>query len=77
LKKIPGLVEVRGKGLMIGVEIEGDAGALRKQLLFDHNIFTGGAGTHTVRLLPALCLTKEQADKFLKEFKSVINQKSA
>ncbi|MDE6460507.1 MAG: aminotransferase class III-fold pyridoxal phosphate-dependent enzyme [Paramuribaculum sp.] len=77
LKKIPGLVEVRGKGLMIGVEIEGDAGALRKQLLFDHNIFTGGAGAHTVRLLPALCLTKEQADKFLKEFKSVINQKSA
>lgn len=77
LKKIPGLVEVRGKGLMIGVEIEGDASALRKQLLFDHHIFTGGAGAHTVRLLPALCITKEQADKFLKEFKSVINQKSA
>ena len=77
LKKIPGLVEVRGKGLMIGVEIEGDASALRKQLLFDHHIFTGGAGAHTVRLLPALCITKEQVDKFLKEFKSVINKKSA
>ncbi len=77
LKKIPGLVEVRGRGLMIGVEIEGDAPALRKKLLFEHNIFTGGAGAHTVRLLPALCITKEQADKFLEEFKSVVNQKSA
>ncbi|MDE6049031.1 MAG: aminotransferase class III-fold pyridoxal phosphate-dependent enzyme [Paramuribaculum sp.] len=77
LKKIPGLVEVRGRGLMIGVEIEGDASALRKQLLFEHNIFTGGAGVHTVRLLPALCITKEQAERFLKEFKSVVNQKSA
>ncbi|MDE6263659.1 MAG: aminotransferase class III-fold pyridoxal phosphate-dependent enzyme [Paramuribaculum sp.] len=77
LKKIPGLVEVRGRGLMIGVEIEGDAPALRKKLLFEHNIFTGGAGAHTVRLLPALCITKEQADKFLKEFRSVVNQKSA
>lgn len=74
LKKIPGLVEVRGRGLMIGVEIEGDAPALRKKLLFEHNIFTGGAGAHTVRLLPALCITKEQADKFLEEFKKVVNQ---
>lgn len=72
LKTIPGLKEVRGRGLMIGVEIEGDASALRKQLLFDHKIFTGGAGAHTVRLLPALCITKEQADQFLKEFKSLI-----
>lgn len=72
LKTIPGLKEVRGRGLMIGVEIEGDASALRKQLLFNHKIFTGGAGAHTVRLLPALCITKEQADQFLKEFKSLI-----
>lgn len=72
LKEIPGLKEVRGKGLMIGVEIEGDAPALRKKLLFDHHIFTGGAGQHTVRILPALCLSKEQADWFLTEFKKAL-----
>jgi acetylornithine aminotransferase len=72
LKKIPAIKEVRGKGLMIGVEIEGEAAELRKKLLFDHHIFTGGAGAHTVRLLPALCLSREQADHFLKEFKAAL-----
>lgn len=72
LKKIPAIKEVRGKGLMIGVEIEGEAAELRKKLLFDHRIFTGGAGAHTVRLLPALCLSREQADHFLKEFKAAL-----
>ena len=69
LKKIPQLKEVRGRGLMIGVEIEGNASELRKRLLFDHHIFTGGAGEHTVRLLPALTVGKKEADKFLSEFK--------
>ena len=54
------ITEVRGRGLMIGIELAGDAGAIRRQLLFDGKIFTGGAGAHTVRLLPALGLTKEQ-----------------
>ncbi len=72
LKKIPGLKEVRGRGLMIGVEIEGDASEMRKKLLFDHHIFTGGAGQHTVRLLPALGITREDADRFLTEFKACL-----
>lgn len=72
LKKIPELKEVRGRGLMIGVEIEGDAAELRRRLLFDHHIFTGGAGAHTVRLLPALCLSKEQARHFINEFKKAL-----
>lgn len=72
LKKIPGLKEVRGRGLMIGVEIEGDASEMRRKLLFDHHIFTGGAGQHTVRLLPALGLTREDADRFLTEFKACL-----
>lgn len=67
-KEHPSIKEVRGRGLMIGVEIEGSAPALRKRLLFDEKIFTGGAGEHTVRLLPALCITKEQADRFLEAF---------
>jgi len=59
------IVEVRGRGLMIGIEINGSASDLRKRLLFEGKIFTGGAGEHTVRLLPALSITHEQADIFL------------
>ena len=55
LHKIGGLKEVRGRGLMIGIEIDGSGPELRKKLLFDKHIFTGGAGASTVRLLPALC----------------------
>lgn len=69
------ITDVRGRGLMIGIEIKGDAGALRKQLLFGHRIFTGGAGQHTVRLLPALGITREHADEFLKSFKTLLTQK--
>lgn len=70
LKKIPEIPEVRGRGLMIGFEVDGWTGSdLRKKLLFDHHIFTGGAGKMTVRLLPALNLKKEDADLFLTELK--------
>ena len=74
LKEISQLKEVRGRGLMIGIEIEGDASELRKRLLFEKHIFTGGAGAHTVRLLPALNLTKKDADKFINSFTELINQ---
>lgn len=73
LKRIPGLKDVRGRGLMIGVEIDGSAPELRKKLLFEHHIFTGGAGQTTVRLLPPLSLTKDEADRFLTEFKKTIS----
>lgn len=69
----PEILEVRGRGLMIGIEIKGSAPALRKKLLFDKHIFTGGAGEHTVRLLPALGLTKAQADRFLKAFEASLS----
>lgn len=75
LKKIPEIPEVRGRGLMIGFEVEGWTGSdLRKKLLFDHHIFTGGAGKMTVRLLPALNLKKEDADLFLTELKKAIQK---
>lgn len=64
----PAIKEVRGRGLMIGIEIDGSAPQLRKRLLFEDKIFTGGAGEHTVRLLPALCITKEHADRLLDTF---------
>lgn len=72
LSKIPQLKEVRGKGLMIGIEIEGSASALRKSLVFDKHIFTGGAGVSTVRLLPALTLSQQHADLFLDALKSML-----
>lgn len=72
LTKIPGLKEVRGRGLMIGIEIEGSVPELRKKLLFDHHIFTGGAGEHTVRLLPPLTIGRKEADLFLTEFKKAL-----
>ena len=76
LKKITQLKDVRGRGLMIGVEVEGSAAEVRRKLLFDHHIFTGGAGATTVRLLPALCLNKEQATHFLNEFKTLLTSEA-
>lgn len=74
LRKLPKVTDVRGKGLMIGLEVEGFTGSeLRKKLLFGHHIFTGGAGQYTVRLLPALSLSREDADRFLTEFKKAIS----
>lgn len=77
LAKIPGLSDVRGRGLMIGVEIEGSAPEFRKKLLFDHRIFTGGAGEHTVRLLPPLTIGKKEADHFLTELKTCLQHTAA
>ena len=74
LNKIPQLKEVRGRGLMIGMEIEGSASELRLKLLKEHHIFTGGAGVSTVRLLPALTVTRKEADKFLTAFKELLNK---
>ena len=75
LRNIPEVKEVRGRGLMIGLEVEGFTGSeLRKKLLFEEHVFTGGAGELTVRLLPALSLTREQADSFLSRFKKAITK---
>lgn len=72
LHAMAGLREVRGRGLMIGIEIDGSGAELRRRLLFDRHIFTGGAGASTVRLLPALCLTRDLADRFLTAFKATL-----
>lgn len=71
-KETDEIIEVRGRGLMIGIEIKGSASEMRKRLLFEGKIFTGGAGEHTVRLLPALSLTKEQTDTFLNTFRQLV-----
>ena len=72
LRKMPKVTDVRGKGLMIGFEMEGfTGGELRKKLLFEHHIFTGGAGQFTVRLLPALSISMEEAESFINVMKQL------
>jgi acetylornithine/N-succinyldiaminopimelate aminotransferase len=69
LKEIPEIIEVRGRGLMIGIELPASLPHVKKDLLFKHQIFTGEAKPNVIRLLPALNLTKVQADQFLTKFK--------
>lgn len=72
LKTIPNIKEVRGKGLMIGIEFDYAVKNLRKKLLFEKKVFTGASGMNTIRLLPPLCLSKEQADTFLTRLKECL-----
>lgn len=68
LKKYPQIKEVRGEGLMIGMEFEQPIKDIRTKLLFEQKVFTGVAGLHTIRLLPPLCLTMDEAKEFLIRF---------
>ena len=72
LHKLPGIKEVRGRGLMIGVEFEESIKEARTRLLYEEKVFTGVAGTNTFRLLPPLCLSMEEAAEFLRRFRKVL-----
>ncbi|QMU28610.1 aspartate aminotransferase family protein [Adhaeribacter radiodurans] len=73
LSKIEGITEVRGQGLMIGVELPDNAAPIRKQLLEEHHIFLGSSSNkNTIRILPALNLQKQEADIFLEAFQAVL-----
>jgi len=65
LKAYPSILDVRGRGLMIGFDLPESMAGLRKDLLFKHHIFTGEAKPNTVRLLPSLALSKSEAEIFL------------
>ena len=58
---------------MIGNEFEESIKEVRSKLLFEEKVFTGVAGTHTIRLLPPLCLTMDEAKEFIRRFKKVLN----
>jgi acetylornithine/N-succinyldiaminopimelate aminotransferase len=73
LKKFDKVKEVRGRGLMIGIDLPDELANVKKDLLFKHNIFTGEAKPNVVRLLPALNLTKAHADRFLEAFSTTLN----
>lgn len=72
LKKFPTIKEVRGKGLMIGIEFEEPIKEIRTKLLFEEHVFTGVSGTNVIRLLPPLSLSMEQAQEFIAHLHKVI-----
>jgi len=73
ISKFDQVTEVRGRGLMIGIELPAELAHVRKELLMKHHIFTGEAKPNVIRLLPALNLTKAHADRFLEAFSNVLN----
>jgi len=73
LKSIPELQNVRGKGLMIGFDVPESLKDLRKNLLFNQNIFTGEAKPNIIRLLPSLALNKKDVDQFLESIREEIH----
>lgn len=66
------ITDVRGRGLMIGIELNVPYKEIRQRLLFEKHIFSGCAGTNVLRLLPPLCLSKAEADEFLENFNQVL-----
>ena len=71
-EQLPHVVEVRGVGLMIGVELDVPYKEIRTRLVKEQHCFTGCSGTNVIRLLPPLCLTKADVDDFIQRFKNVL-----
>ena len=68
----PRIKEVRGRGLMIGIEFNEPVAPLRQTLLYDKHIFTGVAGTDMIRLLAPLCLSMAEAEQFVNTLKEIL-----
>lgn len=73
LQEISQIKEVRGKGLMIGLEFGFPVKQLRTELLFGQKVFTGASGSNVIRLLPPLTLTRQLADKFIVSLTAALN----
>jgi acetylornithine aminotransferase len=75
LKETNGIKDLRGQGLMIGIDLYENSQPHRSKLLFDHHIITGSAKTaETIRLLPPLCIEQSECEKFINSFQKVIDQ---
>ena len=74
IKKIESekIKEVRGRGLMIGIDLAVAHKEVRQPLIYQEHCFTGCAGANVLRLLPPLCLSKAEADEFVERFKRVL-----
>lgn len=68
------ITDVRGRGLMVGIELDIPYKDVRNSLVYDEHVFTGCSGTNTLRLLPPLCFTKEMADEFIIKLKGVLDR---
>lgn len=77
LNSIKGVKDVRGRGLMLGIDLEPEYADVRNKLLFEKHIFTGGAKNNVMRLLPPLSITKDEVDIFINELKAQIQQLEA
>ncbi len=76
IKQIPQVKKVKGKGLMLGIEFDFEVAEIRKKLIFEQHIFTGGASNkNLLRILPPLSVTKNQIDEFVDALKKVLNDK--
>ncbi|WP_321333595.1 aminotransferase class III-fold pyridoxal phosphate-dependent enzyme [uncultured Bacteroides sp.] len=75
LKTYRQIKEVRGRGLIIGIEFEKPIKEFRSKLLFEQKVFTGISGANVIRLLPPLCLSMDEANEFLTRFEKVLNEK--
>ena len=71
-ERLPHIVDVRGLGLMIGIELDIPYKDVRNRLVHEQHCFTGCAGTNILRLLPPLCLTKADVDDFIRRFQNVL-----
>ena len=69
---LPHVVDVRGRGLMIGIELDSPYKEIRNRLVKEQHVFTGCSGTNTLRLLPPLTLTKAEADEFVEKLRAVL-----
>lgn len=76
LKKTEGVIQVRGNGLMIGVDISIPQAQFRSVLMKKYRVMTGYTGTNTLRLLPPLIITRKEADEFLAAFRGVMQELS-
>ena len=68
----PHITDVRGRGLMIGIDLDIPHKDVRQPLIYQEHCFTGCAGTNVLRLLPPLCLTKQEADEFIEKLTKVL-----
>ncbi len=73
IKSVPQVKQVKGKGLMLGVEFDFEVGELRKKLIFEKHIFTGGSSNkNLLRILPPLNISKEQINQFVIALKELL-----
>ncbi|MDC6388297.1 aminotransferase class III-fold pyridoxal phosphate-dependent enzyme [Maribacter sp. PR1] len=73
-KEIPQVKRVKGRGLMLGLEFDFEVSSLRKKLIYDHHLFTGGAkDKYVLRILPALNITEKDIDIFFKALKAALH----